>query len=190
MPASPLNDQGNTALWRPLLLRGLEEDGWLQDWTTLGSVPADAGEATARWVAKAPGVWCASGLQAAIALVSPAELGGAVTATSLVADGQSAVVGQDLARWKGPARLLLALERPALNLAQYTCGIASATARLVAQVEKAARAAGCAAPRIVPTRKTLPHYRDLALFAVRAGGGHPHRVNLAGGVLIKENHVA
>ncbi|HTL13126.1 MAG TPA: nicotinate-nucleotide diphosphorylase (carboxylating), partial [Bdellovibrionota bacterium] len=61
---------------------------------------------------------------------------------------------------------------------------------LVAQVEKAARAAGCAAPRVAPTRKTLPHYRDLALFAVRAGGGHPHRVNLAGGVLIKENHVA
>ena len=40
------------------------------------------------------------------------------------------------------------------------------------------------------TRKTLPGYRDLAVHAVICGGGYSHRVSLAGGVLIKENHIA
>jgi nicotinate-nucleotide pyrophosphorylase (carboxylating) len=45
-------------------------------------------------------------------------------------------------------------------------------------------------PRVTSTRKTLPGYRDLSIAAVIAGGGHPHRVSLSGGVLIKENHIA
>jgi nicotinate-nucleotide pyrophosphorylase (carboxylating) len=45
-------------------------------------------------------------------------------------------------------------------------------------------------PRVVSTRKTLPGYRDLALYGVWAGGGALHRVSLSGGVLIKENHIA
>ena len=40
------------------------------------------------------------------------------------------------------------------------------------------------------TRKTLPGYRDLSIAAVIDGGGHPHRVSLSGGILIKENHIA
>jgi nicotinate-nucleotide pyrophosphorylase (carboxylating) len=45
-------------------------------------------------------------------------------------------------------------------------------------------------PRITATRKTLPGYRDLALEGVLAGGGMSHRYHLAGGLLLKENHMA
>ena len=44
--------------------------------------------------------------------------------------------------------------------------------------------------RIVDTRKTTPGLRALEKYAVRAGGGHNHRFNLADGVLIKDNHLA
>ena len=45
-------------------------------------------------------------------------------------------------------------------------------------------------PRLTGTRKTLPGYRDLAVQSSLIGGAHPHRYNLSGGLLIKENHIA
>ena len=39
------------------------------------------------------------------------------------------------------------------------------------------------------TRKTAPGHRYLDKYAVRAGGGHNHRYNLADGILIKDNHL-
>jgi len=44
--------------------------------------------------------------------------------------------------------------------------------------------------RIVDTRKTTPGLRALERYAVRVGGGHNHRFNLADGVLVKDNHLA
>jgi nicotinate-nucleotide pyrophosphorylase (carboxylating) len=71
----------------------------------------------------------------------------------------------------------------ALNLLQRLSGVATATARYVEAV------AGTKA-RIVDTRKTTPGLRQLEKQAVREGGGHNHRVGLADGVLIKDNHLA
>ena len=65
---------------------------------------------------------------------------------------------------------------------QRMSGIASDTNRYVRAVE------GCAA-RIVDTRKTAPGHRYLDKYAVRMGGGHNHRLNLADGILIKDNHI-
>ncbi|MCC7442652.1 MAG: carboxylating nicotinate-nucleotide diphosphorylase [Bdellovibrionales bacterium] len=190
MAANPRPDQGDTAPWGPLLRRGLEEDNWAQDWTTLGALATDPTRISrARWVAKAQGIWCSAGLMTHVERVA-SELGVSVNAKALVADGTAVRPGTVLAAWDGQARILLAMERPALNLAQYACGIATATRALVSAVEESARGRGCPPPRVAATRKSLPFYRDLALLAVRSGGGHPHRVNLAGGVLIKENHVA
>src|SRR6185437_10907408 len=42
----------------------------------------------------------------------------------------------------------------------------------------------------VDTRKTTPGLRALEKYAVRTGGGHNHRFNLADGVLVKDNHLA
>ncbi len=40
------------------------------------------------------------------------------------------------------------------------------------------------------TRKTTPGLRLLEKYAIRAGGGHNHRIHLGDGVLIKDNHLA
>jgi nicotinate-nucleotide pyrophosphorylase (carboxylating) len=61
-------------------------------------------------------------------------------------------------------------------------GIASDTRQYVRAIE------GCQA-RIVDTRKTVPGHRYLDKYAVRMGGGYNHRLNLADGILIKDNHI-
>ena len=43
--------------------------------------------------------------------------------------------------------------------------------------------------RILDTRKTTPGWRALEKYAVRAGGGMNHRLDLATAVLIKDNHL-
>jgi nicotinate-nucleotide pyrophosphorylase (carboxylating) len=106
----------------------------------------------------------------------------AVSVTALVEEGAPVSAGTVVGRVRGPAGSLLRAERVALNLLQRLSGIASVTARYVAAV------AGTDA-RIVDTRKTTPGLRVLEKYAVRAGGGHNHRFNLADGVLIKDNHL-
>ena len=83
----------------------------------------------------------------------------------------------------GPMRALLAMERTALNFLQRLSGIATLTARFVAEV------AGTKAV-ILDTRKTTPGWRALEKYAVRCGGGTNHRIGLYDAVLIKDNHLA
>ena len=115
------------------------------------------------------------------------SMGGELSIKSLVEDGEAFKPGQPVMALKGTARVLLDLERPMLNLASYVSGIATRTDGLVRRVKKACPKR---TPRVTTTRKTLPGYRDLAIYGVLAGGGHAHRMSLSGGVLIKENHIA
>jgi len=78
---------------------------------------------------------------------------------------------------------LLSAERVALNYMQRLSGIATLTARYVDAVR------GTKA-KILDTRKTTPGWRMLEKYAVRAGGGTNHRMDLSTGVLIKDNHLA
>jgi nicotinate-nucleotide pyrophosphorylase (carboxylating) len=84
---------------------------------------------------------------------------------------------------KGHARALLSAERVALNFLQRLSGIASLTARYVEAV-KGTKA------KILDTRKTTPGWRQLEKYAVRAGGGVNHRMDLSSAILIKDNHLA
>lgn len=173
-----------------LIQAGLREDGWPWDWTTLGSVADPLKKVRAQLIAKAPGIWAGTALTHSLNSVAKelSEIsGGHFLAKAQLADGASVKPGQRVAEWSGSAILVLALERPFLNLAQYAGGIATATRELVQIVRKACPKN---TPRVTATRKTLPMYRDLAIHALRAGGGYPHRVSLSGGVLIKENHIA
>jgi nicotinate-nucleotide pyrophosphorylase (carboxylating) len=88
-----------------------------------------------------------------------------------------------LLRIRGPMRSMLSAERVILNFLQYMSGIATLTHRFVKRVE------GTSA-RIFDTRKTIPGYRALAKYAVRAGGGQNHRQGLYDGLLVKDNHMA
>ena len=91
--------------------------------------------------------------------------------------------GSEIARVSGSMRSLLAWERTALNFLQRLSGIATLTARFVAEVEGTKAA-------ILDTRKTTPGWRALEKYAVRCGGGRNHRFGLYDAVLIKDNHLA
>jgi nicotinate-nucleotide pyrophosphorylase (carboxylating) len=99
------------------------------------------------------------------------------------ADGTRLEAGTVIATVSGPLRSLLTAERTALNFLTHLSGVATLTRRFVDA------AAGTRAS-ILDTRKTLPGYRSLEKYAVRAGGGTNHRMGLYDGVLIKDNHLA
>ena len=174
-------------IWKEKLLQGLKDDGAPWDWTGLGAFGKREPRIRARIVAKSPGVWAAHGLAAAAESLAQDEWGAIVKIRSRVQDGAILRAGTVVAEWSGPASALLALERPYLNLASFVSGIATRTHGLVKQVQKHRVSPS---PRVTLTRKTLPGYRDLSIHGVICGGGSPHRATLAGGVLIKENHIA
>ena len=107
------------------------------------------------------------------------------TAVRLVAaDGDRVAAGAPVAHVEGLVRSLLAAERVALNFLQRLSGVATLTRRFVDAVPPGA------ATRVLDTRKTTPGLRALERYAVRCGGGVNHRSDLAGGILIKDNHIA
>jgi len=98
-------------------------------------------------------------------------------------DGVRAQPGQVLAVIRHNARVLLSCERVILNLLQHLSGIATLT-RKFADAVQGTRA------RILDTRKTVPGMRALEKYAILCGGGTNHRIDLASGILIKNNHIA
>jgi nicotinate-nucleotide pyrophosphorylase (carboxylating) len=102
---------------------------------------------------------------------------------ALVKDGAKVRKGDVVATVEGKVASILKAERTALNFLQHLSGIATETARYVDAV------LGTKAI-ITDTRKTIPGLRLLEKYAVRAGGGRNHRLNLGDGVLIKDNHLA
>ena len=165
--------------WEQLLQLAVREDlGEVGDCTTLALVPEKAmGHAAV--VARQPGVLAGeSAVEMTLRQFDPRLRWSAETI-----DGRTVVSGQLVGRIDGPARGLLAAERPLLNLLGRLSGIATLTRSYVEAV------AGTHA-RIYDTRKTTPGWRRLEKYAVRCGGGHNHRLGLFDAVLIKDNHLA
>lgn len=106
-----------------------------------------------------------------------------IVCAALKKDGETARSGDCIFSAQGPVRDLLSAERLALNLVQRLSGIATLTAAFVHEVEGLP-------VRIIDTRKTTPGLRVFEKYAVRVGGGHNHRFNLADGILLKDNHIA
>jgi nicotinate-nucleotide pyrophosphorylase (carboxylating) len=98
-------------------------------------------------------------------------------------DGVRVHKGQVLAVIRHNARVLLSCERVILNLMQHLSGIATLTRQYVDAIQ------GTKA-RILDTRKTVPGLRALEKYAVLCGGGTNHRLDLASGILIKNNHIS
>ena len=100
----------------------------------------------------------------------------------LVANGAAVKAGDPVLSLEGPATLLVALERTALNLAMRLSGIATATAALVAQLQGTN-------VQLADTRKTTPGLRLLEKYAVRCGAASsPPGADDA--AMLKENHLA
>jgi len=98
-------------------------------------------------------------------------------------DGVRVHAGQVLAVIRHNARVLLSCERVILNLLQHLSGIATLTRQYVDAIH------GTAA-HVLDTRKTVPGMRALEKYAVLCGGGTNHRLDLASGILIKNNHIS
>ena len=98
-------------------------------------------------------------------------------------DGVRVRDGQVLAVIRHNARVLLSCERVILNLLQHLSGIATLTRQYVDAIQ------GTKA-RVLDTRKTVPGLRALEKYAVLCGGGTNHRLDLASGILIKNNHIS
>ena len=156
----------------------LEEDDFENDITS-HTLFSPEQEGTAFIIAKEEGILaCINILPPIFHSVDPA-----LKVNLLQKEGQRVKPGELIAEISGSLRSILSAERTALNFLSHLSGIATQTAKYVEQT-KGTRAV------IRDTRKTMPGLRLLEKYAVTIGGGENHRLNLADGMLIKDNHIA
>ena len=176
---------------RTILEAALVEDKAAYDITTLLTVDRKL-RATGTIVAKQPCVVAGLGaipviLETFYALAekagNPVPARFEVISHPEIFDGVKVKKGQPIAVIRANAATLLSTERVTLNLLQRMSGIATLTSEFV----KAVAGTRC---RVLDTRKTIPGLRALDKYAVCCGGGVNHRLDLADGILIKNNHVS
>ena len=182
MPATPPTFRApappDTAAVARVVAAALAEDLATGDPTSEGLFGPDS-TCVMTLLQKEPGVVCGLGIVAAVF----AALDPRVVVTAVHDDGDYlAAVPVELARIEGPTRGILSGERTALNLLGRLSGIATMTARCVAEL------AGTGAV-LLDTRKTTAGLRDLEKYAVRCGGARNHRLNLGEAMLVKDNHL-
>lgn len=156
----------------------LDEDQAFNDVSTLATVVSTR-HVRSQLVARRDGVIAG----VALAVETFRQLDSGLTIRVEAEDGMRVTKGAVVMHLNGHARGMLSAERTALNFMQHLSGVATLTSAFVALVK------GTNA-QIVDTRKTTPGWRTLEKYAVRAGGGHNHRLDLRSGVLIKDNHLA
>lgn len=162
---------------RVLISLAIREDVGMGDVTTDLLVPSGVRK-TAVMKAKAAGV--VAGLEVAEMVFR--EFDPDLIWKPLIYDGDEVQNGDLLVEFTANYRALLTGERTALNFLQRMSGIATA-AHDYAAILKGYNT------RILDTRKTLPGFRLLDKYAVRAGGADNHRVGLFDMVMIKNNHI-
>ena len=156
----------------------LAEDRADDDITSRLVVPENL-NGTATLLSKAPGILAGIDIFKAVFLTVDKKLKIEIR----MQDGAPLVPGDVAATVSGSARNILKAERTAMNFICHLSGVATATSVYVKKV------AGLPVS-IVDTRKTSAGQRLLEKRAVVAGGGKNHRMNLADGILIKDNHIA
>ncbi|PKB78911.1 MAG: nicotinate-nucleotide diphosphorylase (carboxylating) [SAR202 cluster bacterium Io17-Chloro-G9] len=160
-----------------LIDAALTEDQVFNDPTTHGLIPQ---EIRAVGMIRAKDLGVLAGIEVSLAVFQRVD--STLDTRELLPDGTALSPGSEVARIEGSAGSILRAERVALNFLQRMSGIASDTNRYVRAIEGSKS-------RIVDTRKTAPGHRYLDKYAVRMGGGYNHRLNLADGILIKDNHI-
>lgn len=155
----------------------LAEDIGTGDVTTQSVIP-EGKTIQGTFIAKEDGIIC--GLEVAQRVFN--SIDETICMTPVVRDGDRVRSGMVVADLEGPAHGILSGERVALNFLQRLSGIATRAAAYVSMVE------GTGAV-VVDTRKTTPGLRSLEKYAVKMGGAGNHRMNLADGILIKDNHI-
>lgn len=141
----------------------------------------DASAAQVRGAVRARGDGVVAGVPVALEVLRQVAPG--VRVGVHVQDGERVQREGTILSLDGPVAQILTAERTLLNFMGLLSGVATATARMVEAI-KGTRATICC------TRKTIPGLRALQKYAVRCGGGTPHRLGLYDAVLIKDNHLA
>ena len=161
-----------------MVRQALEEDQAESDITSIATIATER-RARCRIVARQRGV--IAGIPLAREAFRQRDPRASVRST--IKDGQLVDEGAEVMFITASPRGLLSAERVALNYLQRLSGIATLTHQFVDSI------AGTKA-KILDTRKTTPGWRRLEKYAVRAGGGTNHRMDLGAAVLIKDNHLA
>ena len=160
-----------------LIAMALREDIQAGDVTSNYFVPEEA-QAKALVKVKAEGVL--AGIEIAEEVCK--QVDESIQVKALKQDGDGVSYGDYVMEWNGSARTILTAERTALNFLQRLSGIATKThsySSLIAHTN-------C---KLLDTRKTTPGWRWLEKMAVRAGGGHNHRMGLYDRAMVKDNHL-
>ena len=105
-----------------------------------------------------------------------------IVLTPMLHDGDRVSKGDVILRVEGSYPALLKAERTALNFFQRMSGIATETAKYVAELKGTHT-------RLLDTRKTAPGMRVTDKMAVKDGGGTNHRMGLYDMAMIKDNHI-
>lgn len=164
-------------IMRDILRQMVYEDIGFEDITTNALIP-EGTEAKGRIIAKEDGI--IAGIDSINALFN--EFG--IETIIYKQDGDKVKTGVSVLEIKGDTRLILSLERTALNLLMRMSGIATLTFNTLNSIRKVNDKVTLAC-----TRKTTPLLQFLEKKAVKTGGGDTHRFRLDDCVLIKDNHI-
>jgi len=162
---------------RSIILEALKEDIGSADITSESTIDNFA-MAEANFLAKEDGIFAGEKVLESIFHLFHPE----ASVEILEKDGNEIKKGTILAKAYGKAKLLLQIERTALNFIQRMSGIATLTNQFVKKISHTKA-------QILDTRKTCPGLRFLDKMAVKIGGGKNHRFGLYDMILIKDNHI-
>lgn len=167
----------NEQLIDRLIDLAIEEDIATGDVTTDSIVP-ESSVAVATMKAKADGVISGMGIVEKVFRRFQPDM----EFTPLMHDGDTVKKGDVILKIVGSYPALLKGERTALNFFQRMSGIATETARYVAELKGTHT-------KLLDTRKTAPGMRVTDKMAVKDGGGTNHRMGLYDMAMIKDNHI-
>lgn len=162
---------------RILIRMALAEDVGSGDVTSQWTIPPGQKQ-TATLIAKQNGVMAGM----CIPELVYQELGVPMEIRLFKKDGEHVKIGDKIAEFHGTTQALLTGERTLLNFMQQLSGVATIA-------NEYADALRPGKTKVLDTRKTIPGFRRLQKYAVRAGGGCNHRMGLHDMVLVKDNHI-
>ncbi len=162
---------------QPLIVQALREDAAWKDVTSASVLPRGT-VIRAQIISKQAGI--IAGIK--VAMLAFMLRDSNIRLRQHIRSGKHVEAGARILTVEGPARSIFAAERAALNFLGHLSGIATLTHAFI-QHTRGTKA------KILDTRKTLPGMRLLEKYAVAAGGGANHRLDLSDQVLIKTNHL-
>ena len=160
-----------------IIERALEEDLGDGDFTSLATIPENA-TGKAQLLIKEDGIL--AGVDIAKKIFQKVDKN--IKFRILLKDGTKVKKGNIVFIVEGKSISILSAERLALNFMQRLSGIATATNKIVSQLEGLKT-------KVLDTRKTTPNLRLLEKEAVKTGGGENHRMGLYDMIMIKDNHI-